>query len=372
MDSFFEYVLMHAQKNTRDSIARAVSINIQNVWEYYSSHMSEFTRVKEDFPNIAPPWPRAFFEYRTPIMGPNDTVVGSMNIGVLVDSNLRRSIANTSAEELERIARLIAISGTIEESTKKYFEKSPDSVDPDKYNAVKDIIAQNVYKEPGKIWAALGVIRQEACRNTAIEYLRSIESSKIKWESVFIIYVSGKVDKTDFGPFEVAHSAVGITAEGGIQLSISGDDENHWPLRLYPDNVNKIPIDGYKPEDFIRWLYPVFLAISFSHCKNVEVVDSRVRKVPPRLRKMMSLQSDTVVTKVLKINPITRILESEGDIGNSGIKTALHTCRGHFRDYRERGLFGRTRGVFWFDQHVRGTNMSRVVHKSYKVEGPSK
>lgn len=46
----------------------------------------------------------------------------------------------------------------------------------------------------------------------------------------------------------------------------------------------------------------------------------------------------------------------------------LHLCRGHFKDYRESsGLFGKLKGLYWFDAHARGSADVGVVEKEYVV-----
>lgn len=44
-----------------------------------------------------------------------------------------------------------------------------------------------------------------------------------------------------------------------------------------------------------------------------------------------------------------------------------HIIRGHFKDYRQSGLFGQHHGVYWWDQAVRGKGLGTVV-KSYDVQ----
>lgn len=47
-----------------------------------------------------------------------------------------------------------------------------------------------------------------------------------------------------------------------------------------------------------------------------------------------------------------------------GEPLALHWVRGHFKDYRETGLFGRAKGVYWWSPHLAG-KADRVVLKDY-------
>jgi hypothetical protein len=51
------------------------------------------------------------------------------------------------------------------------------------------------------------------------------------------------------------------------------------------------------------------------------------------------------------------------------MKQALHICRGHFKDYRQSGLFGRHKGVFWWDMAARGSAEQGIVDKDYRIAG---
>ena len=51
------------------------------------------------------------------------------------------------------------------------------------------------------------------------------------------------------------------------------------------------------------------------------------------------------------------VLRKEGRAAETGVRQAIHLCRGHFKDYHYRsgrGLFGRTHGLYWWDMQVRG------------------
>lgn len=115
---------------------------------------------------------------------------------------------------------------------------------------------------------------------------------------------------------------------------------------------------------------PALLAISFLHCRNVrtEVVApepklnrSRVRRGKRPLRRY----------KVLRIEPMTTTLSVEGALESQGLAKALHICRGHFKTYEERPLFGRLRGTWFWQDHVRGSLDAGVVDKDYQVDAPA-
>ena len=137
---------------------------------------------------------------------------------------------------------------------------------------------------------------------------------------------------------------------------------------------------GWSDDDIEKWkdyfvtqtvagFLPFMLALSFIHCKNVS--QSEVSLTPRRHRKQTELGSSRYTYKVLDINPMKKVLKTEGQIDNVGLKKALHICRGHFATYTEDApLFGRVTGTFWKEQHLRGDPRAGVVEKDYCVHPP--
>jgi len=113
-------------------------------------------------------------------------------------------------------------------------------------------------------------------------------------------------------------------------------------------------------------LHPVYLAISFLHCKNVTIVPKGAGLNTGK----RSRHAPGVRYHVLNIEPMKQVLKTEGNSETVGLKKALHICRGHFKDYRETGLFGRFHDIYWWDSQVRGTLENGVVLKDYKINQP--
>lgn len=121
----------------------------------------------------------------------------------------------------------------------------------------------------------------------------------------------------------------------------------------------------------LSWLVrPAMLAIGFLHCKNVEKVEhAGGKKKFSHQRKKSKLVNNKYYT--LNIEPMKRVLSRDGDIENSGIKHALHICRGHFKNFTpEAPLLGRAVGTYWWPSHVRGSKELGEVKKDYSVSLP--
>lgn len=113
-------------------------------------------------------------------------------------------------------------------------------------------------------------------------------------------------------------------------------------------------------------LAPLWLAISFLHCKNVTT--AQVDPCHLKGKKKASIPCQRAHYHTLNIHPMREILRREGNQESTGLKNALHICRGHFRDYSQgRGLFGKHKGLYWVAQHLRGSSQYGVVVKDYMI-----
>ena len=109
------------------------------------------------------------------------------------------------------------------------------------------------------------------------------------------------------------------------------------------------------------------LTLSFMNCKNVVIEDAAEREGPAR-KWLRRIKCPQLHYRVLNIDPMRKVLRSEGRSEETGLKKALHICRGHFASYtEERPLFGKYTGTFWRPAHVRGSAEFGEVRKTYNV-----
>lgn len=110
----------------------------------------------------------------------------------------------------------------------------------------------------------------------------------------------------------------------------------------------------------------VIHAFTFMNCKNVEVVEKKPSNLEKNRMKKKKLPALSIYT--LDIRPVKKFMESEGRVSTEGYTKALHTCRGHFKDFRNgRGLFGKHRDVYWWGPQLRGSQSAGAVEKDYRV-----
>lgn len=124
-----------------------------------------------------------------------------------------------------------------------------------------------------------------------------------------------------------------------------------------------------RAEELFLYVQPALLAVSFFHCKNVVIHVER----PPELASRSHQKRygrPLVKYRTLDIRPMRTVLRREGDLEHQGIETALHICRGHFKDFRQQGLFGRHKGIYWWGDQLRGHPRRGLVLKDYRVHPP--
>jgi hypothetical protein len=161
---------------------------------------------------------------------------------------------------------------------------------------------------------------------------------------------------------------------------IAGDEDGDFlyeTREAVPDKfaslVNNDPMWQISKEQSLALALPFFFAFGFSHLKNVKVEPTPESRQARRQVERRGKEGKPVVRyHVLNIEPMKRILNTEGRCGEVGLKKALHIYRGHFKTYTEDSpLFGKYVGKWWWEANTRGSKNAGVVTKDYNVFPPS-
>ena len=203
-----------------------------------------------------------------------------------------------------------------------------------------------------------------------------------EWNAPRIVNFGGRLLADNCPPSRNGVYAISRRTENGDWVSLLSLWVECRALRRLPANFGRavVPISRegvvdwrkmcmtvcVQPETVWSTLFPYCLGVSFAHCRNVELVDAAV---PAALRKKRDKRGKrNTVFKTLEIRPMKAVLRNADANPSTGLKQRLHICRGHFKDYRQgRGLFGKYRGMFWWEMHVRGDKVQGEVKKGYRV-----
>lgn len=127
--------------------------------------------------------------------------------------------------------------------------------------------------------------------------------------------------------------------------------------------------DKRQATGFSWFLCIPFMALSLMHCKNVDLVKSP--PLPEALQQARRKKGRPPLLRwhTLVVKPFGRARHPSNGHGRPDpLSASLHTCRGHYKRYKEGGgLFGRHHGVYWWTKHARGSAENGVVLKDYRV-----
>jgi len=150
--------------------------------------------------------------------------------------------------------------------------------------------------------------------------------------------------------------------------SIKSLDNGGFDILVAVDKKLRPNEPGFNELNLNDMFIAPLLAISFMHCKNVEMVSQEPKRI---MGKRTPRNQSKIKYHVLKIEPMKKILRDEGESETKGIKHALHICRGHFKDFSNgEGLFGKYKGMYWWNSQVRGNRKHGIVQKDYSVMSP--
>jgi hypothetical protein len=123
-------------------------------------------------------------------------------------------------------------------------------------------------------------------------------------------------------------------------------------------------IDEYLDNMFFPILENTVLLLN---CKNI-TTENHIPSEALNKKRLRSGKLPLVTYKTLILNSsINKSYENGISLGNHN---RVHTCRGHFKAYtKERPLFGKYDGIWWWEYHARGQGEGVVV-KDYDIKTP--
>jgi hypothetical protein len=284
---------------------------VDNVADYYSNFgKPEDNKTEHYFPNIAPPWPIMWFEFRFP-----KEVLQQK--GFIGETDIKRIGLLLIYQQTPNLDQLLNMIG-------------------------HQLLADGFRKEDtlGK-WLYVGFLFYEVEPST---------------DRPFSIIASPYC----FAGF-VGKDGQHLRSPDGKLILIKGIKELGDAAMESLYEVDKVTFNLTIPI--------VFLSLSFTHCKNV-TLSTETPSLKIQKKREEKGKYPLFKYHLLNIDPMKKILSTEGQIKSQGVKKALHICRGHFKDFSKgMGLFGKHKGLYWWDMTVKGTQ-PRLVFKDYQVSTP--
>ena len=336
----------------RAALAEAQRVVIDNAAEFfYAVSPKEHWDIAKDFPAVAPPWPLFWMEFKKPsrIYSDQAGVLSTKGFPKFCGALFMGRTARDVSEEISNLP-VVELRKRLRDEIKRYETAGVFVELKEKIQAYR---ATGVKQEIGSCAAAYqlaGLLREWQRLETGQSQLQvpdtelnsGVSGGWLVWASVFLL-----LHGVPIGP--VTYMNCWITEQGAILGS---------SLRFLAPGK---PPGLFDPHTLI---YPFLFGLSLLHCKNTELETIQPtaynqrhlqRRFPPLFR-----------YHVLKVAP--NIKARGGRHGPSDLKVGLHICRGHFKKFEQKGLFGKWKGLFWWDMHWRGDPGLGLVQKEYQVE----
>lgn len=312
-----------------------VPVRISELARQFFEQTDVGINIDDLYPNVAPPWDATWYEYSIPKKG----------LPIITEGE---KIILPYSERLNTIAIVQGVTRVKEE---------------DSLNAIRqDWVLRRLVEVPhiGKhFWNAAG-------SKGFLERSKIITDSKeqIGWIVSNIIFA------------EVGNNRLISLGVSGNYISIDGKLLPEKTGLFIPnvDNIQGVFPELFKSEFGISLLsvfyMPVWFCMGLLNCKNVETVsipNSRFEEHHWRKKKKRGL----VIYKTLNIHlPGNKKKAVNSEDRESDEKRSFHICRGHWADYREKGLFGKEelKGIYWIPQHTRGSLSEGEVRKAYNLK----
>lgn len=171
-------------------------------------------------------------------------------------------------------------------------------------------------------------------------------------------------------PYSACRATAIMSGVGGGIVSFStmfvlGSKATAYPRGLAKHFTGMVEIstaDRYDPCFLLSSL--AVTVFSLLNCKNVTTVPveppSFAQQTRARRGKLPLYRHHTLAITVPGAQHERAAAKGAGE------PLALHWKRGHFKEYKDRGLFGKHRGLYWWSPHLAG-RADRIVTKDYEV-----
>ena len=299
MSLFLEELLPAVQDATlKGCLKTAMVIRANNVSEYIYLRSEKERWWNKDFPNVAPPAPIVWIEWRYPMM--------TNNLGKMIPMDQR--IAGRRAGVL-----IVSHRGPGELPT-----------------------PEGPFLIPDGGWAGQGTLFVDFDPQDEFHFSKPVGT---------VIWMVGKAGEL-------------LDPRPGMKGVMPGPN---------------ISDESAQSEVFKNWvsssMYTPWATLSFLHCKNVACEKSPPAPAGITKKRREAGALPPIRFHVLKIG-LPPMHWRAGGLHGRMPPNGLHICRGHFKTFDEKPLFGKIKGTWWWPMATRGDRERGQVLKDYEMAKP--
>ena len=192
-------------------------------------------------------------------------------------------------------------------------------------------------------------------------YLRDnsfLNTDKWKWMCKAYVFVKSPDGNQLVGP---TYFYPGIL--NGLGMSVG---EGFRMFKCYDSPGDEVNAAGQTNDDIMEWWFGwILYGHTLINCKNVKTVPVKSSR---QQRRAWAREYDFPMKEYrrLVISPDAKkeIRSAQGGLWEN----RMHLVRGHMRDFRRKGLFGKYYGMFYCPPHVKGNPDKGQIIKDYEVK----
>jgi len=347
--------MLEPDKNTYMALDNAVVFGLDNIKDYllgFKSYNEALTHA-DTYINVAPPHNTMYFDLGD---------IFKLYLGLHPDED---------AESLEAVkGRIIIDAGVLME-----------------YTPIIDYVTErnimNLVEKYSLKWMCNVTMFY---RPTQIEKFGRMESPIFPISTYMIVDEHGSIPLnlvTDMVEFERKREEITLVSKymtdrlpNANRFPLFTNDFNTYNMEYIRETIGNWNLITKKVMDdpAFRLAYAVVnMAITFTHCKNIQVKEvsnadgMRNSVLKKRIKHNNFVPLKYHIITIIPTKSSVKVTEGSNRTDGESMQ-AQHICRGHFKDFSKgNGLFGKYKGLYWWDSMVRGDKSNGIIETDYDV-----
>lgn len=323
---------------------------------FFEENEKEYWDQREEFRNLAPPFPAMWFEFKAP---------------KFIRSEVHKDIVNWDPLAWKS-AGVLLIAGEADaapESIQKAFPTAKWIISAyiftDRDYTIKTLMEESFIQSAKAI-----------AENTVIERKGFITPEDKKSTDAIAEATAKEQFSAVPDTYESFLYIYGVNEDGSLATMPNGYDIFLIRQSPYSKDLYKMPMEGLKIISHVPTaiLNVAMLSVYFMHAKGTELktkhVPEKLRKARDKKRKKQGAAIPHITFKVLDIGLGMRQALDQAKQEGGGLSKALHLRRGHFKVFKK-PMFGKGKtGDVWVRPHWVGQEDLGEVKKTYRVKKP--
>jgi len=185
------------------------------------------------------------------------------------------------------------------------------------------------------------------------------------WHNRLVDQVGARIQQTKDDAF-ILETIAGVGTQlgwlCGYQFNLNDDGTYLSHVQMVPDDIKHYFDGGH--DGFAPMMHPVALALSFMHCKNVQLLEPKEGQI----RRPGKREAKTRFVTIRIPGQVTSATTRTAARAAMGEPQPLHLVRGHFKTFTsDAPLFGKVTGTYWWGWQTRGNPERGTVEHAYEV-----